>query len=118
MHGLRDLRVVDLSSGIAGAYTSKLFADAGADVIKVEGPDGDPLRRWTVSGTDLGDRDGAFFRFLHCSKRAVVGSPEDPEIQALIEGADLVIDSFPPGQHEEALDVERFPGLVRLSITP
>ena len=42
--GLSDIRVVDFSTGIAGAYTTKLFADAGADVVKVEPPGGDPLR--------------------------------------------------------------------------
>ena len=42
MHGLRDLRVVDFSSGIAGPYSGKLLCDAGADVIKVDAPGGDP----------------------------------------------------------------------------
>ena len=50
MHGLRDLRVIDLSTGIAGGYATKLFCDAGADVVKVEPPGGDPLRRFTASG--------------------------------------------------------------------
>ena len=54
--GLSDIRVVDFSTGIAGAYTTKLFADAGADVVKVEPPEGDPLRRWSASGADAGRR--------------------------------------------------------------
>ena len=40
---LAGLRVVDLSSWIAGGYCTKLFADGGADVVKVELPEGDPL---------------------------------------------------------------------------
>ena len=73
MYGLKDLRVVDHSVAIAGPYCSKLFADAGADVIKLETPEGDPLRRWSATGADLGDRDGALFRHLNASKRSVVG---------------------------------------------
>ena len=71
-HGLRDVRVIDFSSEIAGPYLTKLFADAGADVIKVEAPEGDPLRSWSASGADLEGGDGAFFQFLNTSKRSVV----------------------------------------------
>ena len=48
MSGLSGLRVVDMSTGIAGAYTTKLFVDAGADVVKIEPAAGDPLRRWSA----------------------------------------------------------------------
>ena len=58
MHGLRDLRVVDFSSGIAGPYCTKLFADAGAEVVLVEAPGAAAPR-------------APLFRFLHASKRAV-----------------------------------------------
>ena len=92
-HGLRDLRVVDFSQGIAGAYASKLFADAGADVVKVEPPGGDPLRRHSASGALPAGRDGALFRFLHTSKRARVGSPDDPATRDWIAAADLVVES-------------------------
>ena len=47
---LTDLQVVDCSSGIPGGYCAKLLGDAGADVIKVESAEGDPLRRWTNQG--------------------------------------------------------------------
>jgi crotonobetainyl-CoA:carnitine CoA-transferase CaiB-like acyl-CoA transferase len=118
MNLLSDIRVLELATGIAGPYCGKLFADAGADVIKVEPSSGDPLRRRAVHGERLGDRDAALFRFLNEGKRSVVGDPEDAEIVALVGGADLVIESFVPAR----LDVEalrrRFPALVIASVTP
>jgi crotonobetainyl-CoA:carnitine CoA-transferase CaiB-like acyl-CoA transferase len=118
MRWLHDLRVIDLSTGIPGAYATKLLADAGADVVKVEPPGGDPLRRWSSTGADLHFRDGALFQFLHTSKRSVVGGPNDAEVRGLVEGADLAVESF----ERDVLDSEALcaasPGLVLLSITP
>ena len=118
MIGLRDLRVVDLSTGIAGAYCTKLLADAGADVVKVEPPEGDPLRRWSASGADLGGDDGALFRFLAGGKRSVVAGPNDLECQLLCAGADLVVESFAPYAFDSPALCARHSGLVVLSITP
>ena len=68
--------VVDLSSGIAGAYCTKLLADGGAHVVKVEPPQGDPLRQWSASGADIAaGADGALFSYLACSKHSVVADP-------------------------------------------
>src|SRR5574342_634753 len=118
MAGLRDLRVVDFSQGIAGAYATKLFADAGAEVVKVEPEGGDPLRRYSASGAALGDRDGPLFRFLHTSKRSVVGAPGDAAVAAWIAAADLVVESGDaPALDPRALCAEH-PGPVALSITP
>ena len=47
---LEGLRIIDLTSGIAGPYCTKLFVDAGAEVIKLEPPSGDPLRSWSATG--------------------------------------------------------------------
>ncbi len=124
MHGLSDLRVVDLSTGIAGPYCTKLFADAGADVIKVEPPAGDPLRSWSATGAHLDGRDGALFRFLNTSKRSVIGTPGDAEVTTLIANADLVVES--PGTDAGGVDTSGVPtglagetlGLVIVSITP
>jgi len=113
------LRVVDLSTGIAGAYCTKLFADAGADVVKVEPPGGDPLRRWSATRGDLaGEEDGALFQFLAGGKRSVVGGPRDREVETLFADADLVVESFAPDEIDARAIADRHPGLVWLSITP
>src|SRR5437867_739216 len=106
MHLLSGLRVIDLSTEIAGPYCTKLLADAGADVLKIEHPDGgDPLRRWTASGTALSlDEDGVLFRFLNTSKRsaAVDYTTADgrERVLALAADAELVIESMTPGTIE------------------
>ena len=78
-----DFTVVELSTGIAGAYCTKLLADGGAAVIKVEPPEGDPLRRWSSSGAAIErGSDGALFSFLAGSKHSVIADPEvDNDIQ-------------------------------------
>ncbi len=116
--GLRGLRVIDFSTEIAGPYATKLLADAGADVIKVEAPAGDPLRSWSASGADLRGEDGALFRFLNTSKRSIVGLPDEEGILPLVGGADLVVESFGPRVLDHLDLCERFPGLVLLSISP
>jgi crotonobetainyl-CoA:carnitine CoA-transferase CaiB-like acyl-CoA transferase len=114
MHGLKAFRVVEYASEIAGPYCGKLFADAGADVIKLEGPGGDPLRRWSATGADLGGRDGALFRYLNASKRSVVGTLDE----ALLGSADLLIEDLAPAALDRGALRERHPGLVIVSITP
>src|SRR5262245_15004966 len=70
---LAGVQVVDLSSGLAGAYCAKLLADGGATVVKVEDPGGDPLRRVVECAAPLAaDEDGALFRFLCASSESVV----------------------------------------------
>lgn len=88
--------VVDLSTGIAGAYCTKLLADGGATVIKVEPRQGDPLRRWSASGTAIPPGgDGALFSFLAGSKHSVVADPDvDDDVEMvhrLLAGADAVV---------------------------
>jgi crotonobetainyl-CoA:carnitine CoA-transferase CaiB-like acyl-CoA transferase len=86
--------VVDLSTGIAGAYCTKLLADGGADVIKVEPPGGDPLRGWSASGAEISaGEDGALFSFLACSKHSVVADPDTDVdfVNALLADADAVV---------------------------
>jgi len=96
---LSTLRVLDLSIEIAGPYATKLFADAGADVLKIEPPEGDPLRRWTASGAPLAaDRDGPLFQFLNAGKRSACldldRAGDHERLLALAAGADLLVESF------------------------
>ena len=82
--------VVDLSAGIAGGYCTKMFADGGASVIKVEAPEGDPLRAWSASGAPVDvAAGGALFSFLACSKRSVVVDPAGDlqAVEGLLAGA-------------------------------
>jgi crotonobetainyl-CoA:carnitine CoA-transferase CaiB-like acyl-CoA transferase len=121
--GLAGIRVLDFSHQIAGPYCSKLLVDGGAEVIKVEPPEGDSLRRWSATGAALGGEDSALFRFLNAGKRSVVGSAADPHVEALLAQADLVIEAHGlESDGGERLDVARLRGahasLVVLSITP
>jgi crotonobetainyl-CoA:carnitine CoA-transferase CaiB-like acyl-CoA transferase len=118
LHGLRGVRVIDLSSGIAGGYCTKLFADAGADVIKVEPPGGDPLRRWSATGADLCGADGALFEFLHLSKRSIIGAVDTAEVRALIGSADLVVETPARDAADCRQLVTEQPCLVVLTISP
>jgi crotonobetainyl-CoA:carnitine CoA-transferase CaiB-like acyl-CoA transferase len=120
--------VVDLSSGIAGGYCTKILADGGATVIKVEPPEGDSLRRWSASGADIGvGHDGALFSFLACSKHSVAVDPvADDELdvlRGLLMTADAVV--WSRGSAIVALDefrpaalADTYPHLTVTSITP
>jgi len=81
----KGLRILDLCSGIAGPYACKLFVDAGAEVIKIEAPDGDPMRRWTASQQDLPDDEASpLFQYLNAGKRSIALNPRDAEDRARI----------------------------------
>jgi crotonobetainyl-CoA:carnitine CoA-transferase CaiB-like acyl-CoA transferase len=97
---LNGTRVLDRTGDIAGPYCTKLLADAGADVVRVEPAGGDPLRRW---------RSGALFDFLNASKRSVT------EVGDLEVGADLLVTDGPIAL-ERLWDAN--PTLVVVTITP
>jgi benzylsuccinate CoA-transferase BbsE subunit len=110
-----------------GVYCGKLFADMGADVIKIERPGGDATRRippfW---GDDPADDKSLFFLYTNTSKRGVTLDVEASEgrrlLERLVSTADLMLETFPPGYMQglglgyEALR-ERNPRLVLTSIT-
>jgi crotonobetainyl-CoA:carnitine CoA-transferase CaiB-like acyl-CoA transferase len=92
---LDGLRVVDLSTWIAGGYCTKLLADGGAEIVKIEPPEGDPLRRWSASGAEIAPgEDGALFNFLHSSKHSIVVDPRGEALARLhemLDSADIVV---------------------------
>jgi len=119
--------VVDLSTGIAGGYGTKMLADGGAEVVKVEPPEGDPLRAWSASGAVPDGEDGALFQFLAASKRSVVADPADAAalagVHELLEAADAVV--WSPGSRLAEMAELTPPALLRdhrhltvTSITP
>jgi len=120
--------VVDLSTGIAGAYCTKLLADGGAAVIKVEPSQGDPLRRWSASGAPIPPGgEGALFSFLAGSKHSVVADPEVDEdiglVHSLLAAADAVVWSgcskLAEHQNFRPAEIHRaYPHLTVASITP
>ncbi|MFL6204242.1 MAG: CoA transferase [Acidimicrobiales bacterium] len=102
MSALEGYVVVDLSTGIPGAYCTKLLADGGAEVTKVEPPEGDPLRAWSASGAPAATgADGPLFRYLAASKRSVVADPDvdadRAQVHELLGRADAVV--WSPGSH-------------------
>ncbi|MDJ0788956.1 MAG: CoA transferase [Myxococcota bacterium] len=121
--GLNGLRVLDFSSQIAGPYCAKLLRDGGADVISVEPPGGDPLRRQTASGADPGETDSALFRYLRAGVQSMEATPDAPHVETLLAQAALVIEARGLATDPDVcVDVNALraahPALVVLSITP
>ena len=100
---LSDLRIIDLTHGIAGPYSTKLLADFGAEVIKVEKPgNGDYSRLLGPYPEDIQDIEkSGIFLYLNTNKKSVtldLGSSKGIEIfKKLVANADIVIESFKPG---------------------
>lgn len=129
LDALEGLRVLDLSDGVAGAYCAKLLCDAGAQVLKVEGPAGHPLRHWSVTGTvgSDGEPDGVLFRHLAAGQRSIVADLGEQAGRArvgeLAAASDIVIESFAPG-YLAARGLgpdqlrQRRPSLTAVSISP
>jgi crotonobetainyl-CoA:carnitine CoA-transferase CaiB-like acyl-CoA transferase len=110
---LVDLRVVEISDRIAGAYCGKLLVDAGADVVKVEPVAGDPLRRFTATGAvPPKGTDAPLFSYLNSGKRSVTAVSDE-----LLVGADVVImTAIARGVDPQGL-VERAPRSVVVTVS-
>ena len=123
---LEGMRVVDLSREPGAAYAARLFALLGADVVKVEPPEGDPLRRRGPRRGDDGE-SSTLFAYLNAAKRSAVLDPAVDADRAvlvrLIERADVVFEDGSPGWWaargvDFAALTETHPRLVVVSVTP
>ncbi len=110
MDALEGLTVLDFTGNIAGPYTTKLLADMGARVIKVERPGGDPARQMAPF---LGDKPGpdrsATFQYLNTNKESIVLDLTKPAsrevVRELMSKADLAVTASSP-KTEEALGID------------
>jgi crotonobetainyl-CoA:carnitine CoA-transferase CaiB-like acyl-CoA transferase len=119
---LDGIRVVDLSRVLAGPFATMLLADLGADVVKVEPPDGDESRAWGPPWWgDPAERRSAYFASVNRNKRSVVldlrTDAGRTDLHRLLDGADLLVHNYRPataarlGLEAEALRA-RHPAVV------
>ena len=121
---LAGIRVADFSRVLAGPHATMILADLGADVIKIESPEGDGTRQWRPPVNAVGQ--STYFAGVNRGKRSVVCDLRDPEGIArateLARTADVVIENFKPGTMEkfglgyDAVSAEN-PGVVYCSIS-
>ncbi len=123
-----DIRVLDISQGIAGPFCAKILADFGADVIKVEPPEGEMGRRMgPFFHDDPHPEKSLFFLLLNLNKRGATLNLETATGQKLfkelVREADVVVETFKPGYLASlGLDYESLekinPKVILTSITP
>ena len=94
---LAGLCVLDFTSMIAGPYAARLLTDVGAEVIKIESPEGDDMRQ----RAPLRNGHGTYFGQLNAGKKSVTLDLKNPAGVALakrmVEKADVVLENFRPG---------------------
>ena len=126
---LKGVRVIELARILAGPWAGQMLADLGADVIKVESPEGDDTRKWGppfVKGKDGENLSAAYYHACNRGKRSIAidfSTPEGAEtVRKLVARADVLIENFKLGGLKKyGLDYESLkainPKLVYCSIT-
>ena len=99
---LKGVKVIELARILAGPWAGQTLADLGADVIKVEAPEGDDTRRWGPPFVEReGDRSAAYFHATNRGKKSVTLDFRTPEgqksVRRLVADADVVIENFKLG---------------------
>ena len=120
---LAGIKVVDLTRVLGGPYCTMILSDHGADVIKIEPPQGDEVRDW---GPPFHEGDASYFIGVNRNKRAIALDISKPDgrtvLLRLLEGADVLIENFKPGSMEkwgigyDALSA-KFPELIHCRIS-
>jgi crotonobetainyl-CoA:carnitine CoA-transferase CaiB-like acyl-CoA transferase len=126
---LEEIRIIDCSTVLAGPYATMLLGDLGADVIKVEPPNGDATRGWGppwAGPDDLPDRTAAYYLAVNRNKRSIRLDLRQAAgraiLRRLIATADVLVENFRAGGMgrlglgDEELAVLN-PGLIHLAIT-
>ena len=121
---LAGLKVIDLTRVLGGPYCTMILSDHGADVIKIEPPQGDEVRDW---GPPFDGDDASYFIGVNRNKRSIaldLGKPEGKAVLLrLLEGADILVENFKPGSMEkwglgyEADLAPKFPGLIHCRVS-
>ncbi|MBN9562471.1 MAG: CoA transferase [Alphaproteobacteria bacterium] len=126
---LAGLKVIDLTRVLGGPYATMILSDHGAEVIKIEPPQGDEVRDWGPPFVDFqdGTRDASYFMGINRNKRSValdIGKPAGKAVLLrLLEGADILVENFKPGGMEKwGLGYEkdlapRFPRLIHCRVS-
>jgi len=123
MQSLNGIRVLDLSRVLAGPYCTMVLGDLGADVIKVESPQGDETRNW---GPPFAEGESAYYLCVNRNKRSIVVNIKTAEgrdiLYRLIQRSDILVENFRPGSLARfSLDFESAsalnPSLIYCSIT-
>ena len=129
---LAGLKVVELARVLAGPWAGQILSDLGADVIKVESPDGDGTRKWGPPWVEREGPDGklrreaAYYHSANRGKRSTIADFKDADdlarVKSLIADADVLIENFKTGTLAKfGLDYESLrgdnPALVYCSVT-
>ncbi|MFM1897708.1 MAG: hypothetical protein RLZZ385_2782 [Pseudomonadota bacterium] len=121
---LAGIRVIDLSRVLGGPYCTQVLGDHGAEIIKIEPPQGDETRDW---GPPFHEGDAAYFIGVNRNKRSMgldLSKERGREVLLrLLEGADVLVENYKPGAMEkwglgyEAVLRQRFPRLIHCRVS-